>query len=126
MTKIVINSKNAPKAIGTYSQAIKKDKLIFLSGQIGLDPNTMNLVDGINNQIHQVFQNLIQVINESGATIFEVVKLNVYLTNLENFSLVNEIMEEYFSEPYPARAAVGVSSLPKGAQVEVDGFVMLD
>lgn len=126
MTKIVINSKNAPKAIGTYSQAIKKDKLIFLSGQIGLDPNTMNLVDGINNQIHQVFQNLIQVINESGASIFEVVKLNVYLTNLENFSLVNEIMEEYFSEPYPARAAVGVSSLPKGAQVEVDGFVMLD
>ena len=126
MTKIVINSKNAPKAIGTYSQAIKKDKLIFLSGQIGLDPNTMNLVDGINNQIHQVFQNLIQVINESGATIFEVVKLNVYLTNLENFSLVNEIMEEYFSEPYPARAAVGVSSLPKGAQVEVDGFVMLE
>lgn len=126
MIKVAINSKKAPKAIGTYSQAIKKDKFIFLSGQIGLDPNTMNLVDGINNQIHQVFQNLIEVISASEATISDVTKLNVYLTDLENFALVNEIMKEYFSEPYPARAAVGVASLPKGALIEADGFLVLD
>ena len=126
MTKVAINSKKAPKAIGTYSQAIKKGKFIFLSGQIGLDPNTMNLVDGINNQIHQVFQNLIEVISASEATISDVTKLNVYLTELENFALVNEIMKEYFAEPYPARAAVGVASLPKGALIEADGFLVLD
>ena len=86
----------------------------------------MNLVDGINNQIHQVFQNLIEVISASEATISDVTKLNVYLTELENFALVNEIMKEYFAEPYPARAAVGVASLPKGALIEADGFLVLD
>ena len=126
MTKTVIETKNAPAAIGTYSQAIRKNNIIFLSGQIPLDPKTMNLVSGIEAQIHQVFKNLVEVINASNASVDDLVKLNIYLTDLAHFSLVNEIMPNYFSEPYPARAAIGVKSLPKDALVEADGFLVED
>ena len=126
MKKTIIKAIKAPAAIGTYSQAIKKGNITFLSGQIGLNPKTMLLVDGIEAQIHQVFKNLIEVIKASNATIDDLVKLNIYLTDLENFSLVNEIMINYFNEPYPARAAVGVKSLPKDALIEADGFLVED
>ena len=126
MKKTVIKATNAPAAIGTYSQAIKKNNITFLSGQIGLDPNTMILVNGIEAQIHQVFKNLIEVIKASNASIDDLVKLNIYLTDLAHFSLVNEIMVNYFNEPYPARAAVGVKSLPKDALIEADGFLVGD
>lgn len=124
--KEIINTNKAPEAIGTYSQAVKKNKIIFLSGQIALDPLTMKLAEGIENQIHQVFNNLSEVINASGANHADVMKLNVYLTDLNHFGLVNEIMKQYFVEPYPARAAVGVASLPRGALIEVDGFIVID
>jgi reactive intermediate/imine deaminase len=124
--KEIINTNKAPEAIGTYSQAVKKNKIIFLSGQIALDPLTMKLAEGIKNQIHQVFNNLSEVINASGANHADVMKLNVYLTDLNHFGLVNEIMKQYFDEPYPARAAVGVASLPRGALIEVDGFIVID
>ncbi|MEK9770774.1 MAG: Rid family detoxifying hydrolase [Nitrosomonadales bacterium] len=124
--KEIINTNKAPEAIGTYSQAVKKNKIIFLSGQIALDPLTMKLAEGIENQIHQVFNNLSEVINASGANHADVMKLNVYLTDLNHFGLVNEIMKQYFDEPYPARAAVGVASLPRGALIEVDGFIVID
>jgi|TARA_B110000093_G_C12891645_1_gene376380 reactive intermediate/imine deaminase len=126
MKKIAINSKNAPEAIGPYSQAIRKGNIVFLSGQIPLDPNTMELVDGIEAQINQVFENLSQVIKAADASFDDVVKLNIYLTDLSNFGLVNEIMKNYFSEPFPARAAIGVASLPKNSLVEADGFLVLD
>ncbi|MGA0976488.1 MAG: Rid family detoxifying hydrolase, partial [Methylophilaceae bacterium] len=122
MTKEIISTNEAPQAIGTYSQAIKKSNLIFLSGQIGLDPHTMKLVDGIELQIHQVFKNLLAVIKSAKADKADIVKLNIYLTDLKHFSLVNQIMEEYFDAPYPARAAVGVAQLPKDALIEADGF----
>ena len=126
MTKEIISTNEAPQAIGTYSQAIKKSNLIFLSGQIGLDPQTMKLVDGIELQIHQVFKNLLAVIKAAKADKADIVKLNIYLTDLKHFSLVNQIMEEYFEAPYPARAAVGVAQLPKEALIEADGFLVLD
>ncbi|MGA1513040.1 MAG: Rid family detoxifying hydrolase [Methylophilaceae bacterium] len=126
MTKEIISTNEAPQAIGTYSQAIKKSNLIFLSGQIGLDPHTMKLVDGIELQIHQVFKNLLAVIKSAKADKADIVKLNIYLTDLKHFSLVNQIMEEYFEAPYPARAAVGVAQLPKDALIEADGFLVLD
>lgn len=126
MTKEIISTENAPKAIGTYSQAIKKNKIVFLSGQIGLDPKTMELVDGIENQINQVFKNLLSVIEETGGKKSDIVKLNIFLTDLSHFVMVNEIMEQYFDSPYPARAAVGVAQLPKGALIEADGFLVLD
>jgi reactive intermediate/imine deaminase len=126
MTKEIISTKNAPKAIGTYSQAIKKNNIVFLSGQIGLDPKTMELVDGIENQINQVFKNLLSVIEEAGGKKSDIVKLNIFLTDLSHFVMVNEIMEQYFDSPYPARAAVGVAQLPKGALIEADGFLVLD
>ena len=126
MTKEIISTNEAPQAIGTYSQAIKKRNLIFLSGQIGLDPHTMKLVDGIELQIHQVFKNLLSVIKAAKANKADIVKLNIYLTDLKHFSLVNQIMEEYFPAPYPARAAVGVAQLPKDALIEADGFLVLD
>ena len=126
MTKEIISTNEAPQAIGTYSQAIKKRNLIFLSGQIGLDPHTMKLVDGIELQIHQVFKNLLAVIKAAKADKADIVKLNIYLTDLKHFSLVNQIMEEYFDAPYPARAAVGVAQLPKDALIEADGFLVLD
>ncbi len=124
--KEIISTNKAPEAIGTYSQAVKKNKIVFLSGQIGLDPATMELVEGIENQIHQVFKNLSEVIKASGANNLDVMKLNIYLTDLAHFGLVNEIMKQYFDEPYPARAAVGVASLPRGALVEADGFIVVD
>jgi len=126
MTKEIISTENAPKAIGTYSQAIKKNNIIFLSGQIGLDPKTMELVDGIENQINQVFKNLLSVIEAAGGEKSDIVKLNIFLTDLSHFVMVNEIMEQYFDSPYPARAAVGVAQLPKGALIEADGFLVLD
>ena len=126
MTKEIISTENAPKAIGTYSQAIKKNNIVFLSGQIGLDPKTMELVDGIENQINQVFKNLSSVIEAAGGKKSDIVKLNIFLTDLSHFVMVNEIMEQYFDSPYPARAAVGVAQLPKGALIEADGFLVLD
>jgi len=124
--KNIIKTDNAPAAIGTYSQAVKKGNIVFLSGQIPLDPKNMQLVKGIEKQIHQVFKNLLAVVEASGGSFNDLVKLNIYLTDLNNFALVNSIMEEYFSKPFPARAAVGVASLPKDAQVEADGFLVLD
>ncbi len=124
--KNIIKTDNAPAAIGTYSQAVKKGNIVFLSGQIPLDPKSMQLVEGIEKQIHQVFKNLLAVVEASGGSFNDLVKLNIYLTDLNNFALVNSIMEEYFSRPFPARAAVGVASLPKDAQVEADGFLVLD
>lgn len=126
MTKEIISTNQAPEAIGTYSQAVKKGNLVFLSGQIGLDPETMNLVDGIALQIHQVFKNLLAVIKAANAQKSDIVKLNIYLTDLKHFSLVNQIMEEYFEAPYPARAAIGVAQLPKDALIEADGFLVFD
>jgi len=126
MKTIVINSKNAPKAIGPYSQAIRKGNIVFLSGQIPLDPKTMKLVEGIEAQIEQVFENLSEVIKAADANFDDVAKLNIYLTDLSHFSLVNEIMKTYFTEPFPARAAIGVASLPKGSLVEADGFLVLE
>ena len=126
MKTIAINSKNAPEAIGPYSQAIRKGNIVFLSGQIPLDPETMELVEGVETQIKQVFENLNQVIKAAGASFDDVAKLNIYLTDLSHFSLVNEIMKTYFTEPFPARAAIGVASLPKGSLVEADGFLVLD
>lgn len=123
--KSIISTSNAPAAIGTYSQAVKIDQTVYLSGQIGLDPASMQLVEGIEAQIHQVFRNLSAVCEASGGTLAEIVKLNIFLTDLGNFAKVNEIMGQYFQQPYPARAAVGVASLPRGALVEADGVLVL-
>lgn len=123
--KHIIQTEGAPQAIGTYSQAVKVGSTVYLSGQIGLDPVSMQLVDGIENQVHRVFQNLKAVAAASGGSLADIVKLNVFLTDLSHFALVNTIMAEYFSQPYPARAAVGVASLPKGALVEADGVIEL-
>ncbi|MDA7691779.1 Rid family detoxifying hydrolase [Methylophilaceae bacterium] len=124
--KKIIKSDKAPEAIGTYSQAVKKGNIIFLSGQIPLNPESMELVEGIENQIHQVFKNILAIIAAADASLDDLVKLNIYLTDLSNFALVNSIMKEYFSEPYPARAAIGVASLPKDSLVEADGFLVVD
>lgn len=123
--KQIIQTDGAPQAIGTYSQAVKVGGTVYLSGQIGLDPASMQLVDGIEHQVHRVFQNLKAVAEASGGSLADIVKLNVFLTDLSNFALVNSIMAEYFSQPYPARAAVGVASLPRGALVEADGVIEL-
>ncbi|AAU28077.1 TPA: RidA family protein [Legionella pneumophila] len=121
-----INTKLAPKAIGTYSQAIKSGEIVFLSGQIPLDPETMQICsDDIKLQITQVLENLSAVCEEAGGSLANIVKLNVYLTDLSHFPLINEAMSRYFSEPYPARAAIEVSALPKGAKVEMDGILVL-
>ena len=125
MTKEIIQTTNAPEAIGTYSQAVKTGNTIYLSGQIGLDPQSMKLVEGIEAQIHQVFNNLKSVVEASGAQLSDIVKINIYLTDLSHFSLVNTIMGEYFTKPYPARAAVGVASLPRNALIEADGVVVI-
>ena len=123
--KTMIQTPDAPAAIGTYSQAMRVDSTVYLSGQIGLDPSTMQMVEGIEKQIHRVFQNLRAVAVAAGGSLDDVVKLNVYLTDLGNFTKVNEIMATYFHQPYPARAAVGVSTLPRGALVEMDGVLCL-
>ena len=126
MARQIISTDGAPKAIGTYSQAVKVGDTVYLSGQIGLDPVTMQLVDGIDAQVRQVFSNLSAVAQASGGTLADIAKLNIFLTDLGHFALVNSIMAEYFTEPYPARAAVGVASLPRGALVEADAVMVLD
>lgn len=126
MTRTVIHSDNAPAAIGTYSQAVKVGNTVYLSGQIPLDPKTMQMVDGdIDAHITRVFENLKAVAEASGGSLADVVKLNVFLTDLGNFARVNEIMARYFVQPYPARAAVGVAALPRGAQVEMDAVLVI-
>ena len=120
----VINADRAPAAIGTYSQAIKAGATVYLSGQIPLDPATMELVDGdMEAQIRQVFDNLTAVCEAAGGGLKDIVKLNIFLTDLSHFALVNEVMASYLQEPYPARAAIGVAALPKGAGVEMDGIM---
>ncbi|HUT40091.1 MAG TPA: RidA family protein [Gammaproteobacteria bacterium] len=127
MTRTIIQTDQAPQAIGTYSQAVKCGNTVYLSGQIPLDPATMQLVEGgMDAQIRRVFDNLAAVAAAAGGSLRDVAKLNVFLPDLGHFTLVNEIMAEYFSEPYPARAAVGVAALPKGAQVEMDAVLELD
>lgn len=126
MTKKAIHTDLAPQAIGTYSQAIQTGNTVYLSGQIPLDPKTMALIDGpIEDQIHRVFENLSAVARAAGGSLDDVVKLNVFLTDLGHFAKVNEIMSSYFSQPYPARAAIGVAALPRGAEVEMDAVLVL-
>ena len=126
MTRQIIKTGNAPAAIGPYSQAVRHGDTVYLSGQIPLDPATMELVNGdINAQTHRVFVNLKAVCEAAGGSLDGIVKLNVYLTDLGNFATVNQIMAEYFSEPYPARAAVGVVALPLGAEVEMEAVLGL-
>ena len=116
----IIETENAPKAIGTYSQAVKVNGFLFISGQIPLDPSTMELVEGIENQINQVFENINQILKADGMDFSNVVKLSVLLKDLSHFEKVNEIMASIFSKPYPARAAYEVSKLPKGSSVEIE------
>ncbi|ALQ52324.1 RidA family protein [Nitrosomonas ureae] len=127
MTKHIIHTLNAPQAIGTYSQAIRVSgsDTVYLSGQIGLDPVSMQMANGIEAQIQQVFSNLKAVTKAGGGSLNDIVKLNIFLTDLDNFALVNEIMASHFSQPYPARAAIGVKALPRGALVEMDGVMVL-
>lgn len=126
MTRTVIHSEQAPAAIGTYSQAIKTGNTVYLSGQIGLDPYSMELVDGIESQIRRVFDNLKAVCEAAGGSLADIAKLNIFLTDLGNFQLVNQIMGEYFAQPYPARAALGINTLPRGALVEMDGIMVIN
>jgi reactive intermediate/imine deaminase len=126
MPKKIISTPNAPAAIGTYSQAVQVGGTIYLSGQIGLDPATMQMDDGIDAQIVRVFENLRAVAEAAGASLADAVKLNVYLTDLTHFAKVNEVMAKYCSQPYPARAAVGVAQLPRGALVEIDGVLVIE
>lgn len=124
--KSIIQTEHAPQAIGTYSQAVKAGDTVYLSGQIPLIPETMELAQGdMKEQIQQVFKNLKAVCEASGGSLQDIVKLNIYLTDLSHFALVNEIMAIYLQEPYPARAAIGVAALPKGAQVEMDAVMVL-
>jgi reactive intermediate/imine deaminase len=126
MSRQIISTDRAPKAIGTYSQAVKVGDTVYLSGQIPLVPETMELVQGdMSAQIRRVFDNLKAVAEAGGGTLGDVVKLNVYLTDLGHFPLINQVMAEYFQEPYPARAAVGVAALPKGAAVEMDAVMVI-
>jgi reactive intermediate/imine deaminase len=118
--KTAVHTKDAPAAIGTYSQAVRAGDTVYLSGQIGLDPATMQLAEGIEAQIHRVFRNLAAVAAAAGLGLEHAVRMTVYLTDLAHFARVNEIMAQYCREPYPARAAVGVTSLPRGALVEID------
>jgi len=127
MKRKIIHTDKAPAAIGTYSQAVQVAETVYLSGQIPLYPDTMELVEGdISNRIHQVFTNLKAVCEAAGGSLQDIVKLNIYLTDLGNFATVNEIMSEFFQQPYPARAAVGVAQLPKGTDVEMDAVMVLD
>lgn len=126
MSKKVIATDGAPAAIGTYSQAIRAGNIVFLSGQIPLDPETMEVVDGdFEARARRVFDNLAAVAAAAGGTLDDIVKLTVFLTDLANFATVNSVMQDYFREPYPARAAVGVASLPKGVDVEADAILAL-
>ena len=125
MTKTVISTPHAPSAIGTYSQAIRCGDTVYLSGQIGLDPQSMQLVDGIDAQVRRVFDNLKAVAEAAGGSLADAVKLTIYLTDLAHFARVNEIMAAYFNQPYPARAAIGVASLPRAALVEADAILVI-
>lgn len=126
MTKHSIHTDRAPRAIGTYSQAVRVEDTVYLSGQIPLVPETMTLVDGdMEAQIRQVFDNLRAVAQAANGDLADVVKLNIFLTDLNDFALLNQIMAEYFQQPYPARAAIGVAALPKGAAVEMDAVMVL-
>lgn len=126
MNRIIISTPNAPSAIGTYSQAVRAGNTLYMSGQIGLDPITMQMVDGIDAQIVRMFDNLKAVAAAAGTSLDNAVKFNIYLTDLANFAKVNEVMARYVAEPYPARAAVGVKELPKGALVEADAILLID
>ncbi len=126
MSKNAIQTPEAPAAIGTYSQAIRCGQTVYLSGQIALDPASMQLLGGIEAQIHQVFRNLAAVAAASGGSLADAVKLTIYLTDLAHFAMVNEVMAQYMAQPYPARAAVGVVALPRGALVEADAILVLD
>jgi reactive intermediate/imine deaminase len=121
--KTPIQTKDAPSAIGTYSQAIRAGETVYLSGQIGLDPVSMQLAEGIDAQTHRVFRNLAAVADAAGLQLGSAVRMTVYLTDLAHFARVNEIMAQYLKEPYPARAAVGVAALPRGALVEIDAIL---
>lgn len=125
MAKTIIATSKAPAAIGTYSQAVRVGNTVYLSGQIGLDPASMHMVDGIEQQIVRVFENLKAVAEAAGGSLSDVVKLNVFLTDLTNFAQVNTIMARYFGEPFPARAAVGVKELPRAALVEADAVMVI-
>ena len=125
MSKRIISTPHAPAEIGTYSQAVAAANVVYMSGQIGLDPATMTMVDGFEAQTVRVFDNLKAVAEAAGGSLADAVKLNIYLTDLSNFAKVNEIMARYFEQPYPARAAVGVKELPRGALVEADAVLVL-
>lgn len=122
--KTIISTANAPAAIGTYSQAVRVGDTVYLSGQIPLDPATMQLAEGIESQVRRVFDNLAAVCAASGGSLNDIVKLSIFMTDLGHFAKVNEIMANYFAAPYPARAAIGVASLPRGAQVEMDAIMV--
>ena len=129
MKKRIISTEKAPAAVGTYSQAvaITGGVTIYLSGQIPLVPKTMEVIEGgIENEIHQIFKNLSAVCEEAGGSLDDIVKLNIFLTDLNNFALLNEIMATYFKQPYPARAAIGIKELPKGVSVEMDGVMVVN
>lgn len=127
MPREIIQTDQAPAAIGAYSQAVKVGATVYLSGQIPLDPVTLQLVDeGMDAQIRRVFDNLAAVAHAAGGSLADTVKLNVFLTDLSHFALLNQIMAEYFLQPYPARAAIGVAALPRGAQVEMDAVLVLE
>ena len=124
MNKTIIHTDNAPQAIGTYSQAVNHQGMVFISGQIPLDPETMEMVSGgIDAQIHRVFKNLSAICTAAGGSLDDIVKLTVFLTDMVNFPQVNAIMEQYFTAPYPARAAIGVAALPKDSEVEMDAIL---
>ncbi len=123
--KQIIATENAPAAVGTYSQAVRTGDLVFLSGQIPLDPKTMELKEGFAEQTHQVFKNLKAVVEAAGGTMEQIVKVNIFVMDLANFATLNDIMAEYFEQPYPARAAVQVAGLPKGAEVEMEAILDL-
>ncbi|MDD9894055.1 MAG: RidA family protein [Gammaproteobacteria bacterium] len=125
MSRVIIQTDKAPAAIGTYSQAVRVNNTVYMSGQIPLDPATMELVDGFENSVRRVFENLTAVAEAAGGSLADIAKLNIFLTDLGNFATVNEIMAEYFEQPYPARAAVEVAGLPKGAEVEMDAVLEL-
>ena len=127
MKREIIHTDQAPQAIGAYSQGVKCGNTVYLSGQIPLNPETMELVSGdIETQIRRVFDNLQAVARASGGSLADVAKLNVFLTDLQHFPIINQVMSEYFTEPYPARAAIGVAALPKDAEVEMDAILQLD
>ena len=127
MAREIIHTLKAPQAIGTYSQAVKVDNVVYLSGQIPLVPETMEVVDGdFSVQVRRVFDNLSAVAEAAGGRLQDIVKLNIFLTDLSHFATVNEVMAEYFEQPYPARAAIGVASLPKAVPVEMDGVMHID